>query len=629
MPEKTSLPFKIMRALQQRGPLSLLKSALKKLRHSSLGKALFGPTGPWSAWLNHYLPKKELLEQFRNTQWPVNKPKFSILMPVYNTNTQWLQQAIDSVKSQTYQDWELWCIDDHSTHLQVPFVLKNIEQADKRIHAIILDQNQGVSAATNTALNLASGTHVLFMDHDDYLEPHALHRFAQAIIETDADLLYADEALTSEDLNHVHQIKTCPAFSHDYYLSHPYVVHPICARTSLAKATGGLNTSLKVSHDVDMFLRLIEKANTIAHIPDVLYRWRLHLSNTSHSDNLFEITKSTMGALERHLKRLDINAKVSPSALHHNFFRIDHPLNPKTKVAILIPTKNRSDLLQGCLDSLRKTVPPELIDIIIIDHESDDVATRELLKREEKNCTITPYGGPFNFATMMNNNVNILPFEKYTHYLFLNNDIIATEKGWLENMLCLFYSNKTGAVGANLLYPDMTIQHSGVIIGLAGPAAHAHRFFPISSKGIEGSIHCNRDYSAVTAACMVVSREAFKSVNGFDKNFAIGYNDTDLCLRMRNSGYKILQAAGSILFHLESQSRGISNIDGHPADTKRFIDRYASFIKSGDPYYSPYLDNEGFSHLPKPGAKCPLDIPSRLVTTPWIPSKQLQKKGAA
>lgn len=128
---------------------------------------------------------------------------------------------------------------------------------------------------------------------------------------------------------------------------------------------------------------------------------------------------------------------------------------------------------------------------------------------------------------------------------------------------------------------------------------------------------------------MVVSREAFKSVNGFDKNFAIGYNDTDLCLRMRNSGYRILQAADSILFHLESQSRGISNIDGHPADTKRFIDRYASFIKSGDPYYSPYLDNEGFTHLPKPGAKCPLDIPSRLVTTPWAPSKQLQKKGAA
>ena len=627
MPEKTSLPTRIMRALQQRGPLSLLKSALKKLRHSSFGKALFGPTGPWSTWLKHYLPKKELLEQFRNTQWPVNKPKFSILMPVYNTNPQWLQQAIDSVKSQTYQDWELWCIDDHSSNLQVPFVLKNIEQADKRIHAIILDQNQGVSAATNTALNLASGTHVLFMDHDDYLEPHALHRFAQAIIETDADLLYADEALTSEDLNHVHQIKTCPAFSHDYYLSHPYVVHPICARTNLAKATGGLNTSLKVSHDVDMFLRLIEKANTIAHIPDVLYRWRLHQSSTSHSTNLFAITKSTMGALERHLKRLDINANVSPSALHHNFFRIDHPLNPKTKVAILIPTKNRSDLLQGCLDSLRKTVPAELMDIIIIDHESDDVATRELLQKESKSCIIAPYTGPFNFAAMMNLGARSVPKGKHTHFLLLNNDTVAAHPGWLEHLASLAQRPDVGAVGATLLYPDHSIQHSGVIFGLAGPADHAHKFHTHGTMGTNGSLFAVRDYSAVTAACMIVPCSAYEAVNGFDESFAIGFNDTDFCLRLKDKGYKILQTPYTVLFHLESQSRLADRT--HPADTKRFMDRYESFIKSGDPFYSPYLENEGFTHLPKPGAESPVNIPSRLVTMPWAPSKQLQKKGAA
>jgi GT2 family glycosyltransferase len=465
------------------------------------------------------------------------------------------------------------------------------------------------------------------MDHDDYLEPHALHRFAQAIIETDADLLYADEALTSEDLNHVHQIKTCPAFSHDYYLSHPYVVHPICARTSLAKATGGLNTSLKVSHDVDMFLRLIEKANTIAHIPDVLYRWRLHQSSTSHSTNLFEITKSTMGALERHLKRLDINANVSPSALHHNFFRIDHPLNPKTKVAILIPTKNRSDLLQGCLDSLRKTVPPELMDIVIIDHESDDVATRELLQKESKSCTIAPYTGPFNFAAMMNLGARSVPKGKHTHFLLLNNDTVAAHPGWLEHLASLAQRPDVGAVGATLLYPDHSIQHSGVIFGLAGPADHAHKFHTHGTMGTNGSLFAVRDYSAVTAACMIVPCSAYEAVNGFDESFAIGFNDTDFCLRLKDKGYKILQTPYTVLFHLESQSRLADRT--HPADTKRFMDRYESFIKSGDPFYSPYLENEGFTHLPKPGAECPLNIPSRLVTMPWAPSKQLQKKGAA
>lgn len=627
MAEKTSLISRIMRALKHRGPLSLLKSALRKLRHSPLGKSILGPTGPWSNWLKHYLPNSELLEKFRTTQWPVNKPKFSIVMPVFNTNPRWLAQAIESVKSQTYQDWELWCIDDHSGNLQVPFVLKNAEKTDKRIHALILDQNQGVSAATNAGLKLASGTHVLFMDHDDYLEPHALHRFAQAIIETDADLLYGDEALTSEDLNHIHQIKTCPAFSHDYYLSHPYVVHPICARTSLVKATGGLDPSLKVSHDVDMFLRMAEKSNHIAHIPDILYRWRLHSSSSSHCTNLFEITKSTMGALERHLQRLNTNATVSPSALHHNFFRIDHALKPDTRVAILIPTKNRSDLLQGCLDSLRKTVPANLMDIVIIDHESDDEDTRELLARESKRCTIVSYSGPFNFAAMMNLGARSVPKGRHTHFLLLNNDTVASHPGWLEHLASLAQRTNIGAVGATLLYPDHTIQHSGVIFGLAGPADHAHKFHTHGTMGINGSLFSTRDYSAVTAACMIVPCAAFEAINGFDESFAIGFNDTDFCLRLREKGYRILQTPYSVLFHLESQSRLADRT--HPADTKRFLDRYESFIQSGDPFYSPYLDNDGFTHLPKPGAKSPLDINARLVKTPWASPKLVQNKGAA
>jgi GT2 family glycosyltransferase len=334
-----------------------------------------------------------------------------------------------------------------------------------------------------------------------------------------------------------------------------------------------------------------------------------------------------MGALERHLKRLDINANVSPSALHHNFFRIDHPLNPKTKVAILIPTKNRSDLLQGCLDSLRKTVPPELMDIVIIDHESDDVATRELLQKESKSCTIAPYTGPFNFAAMMNLGARSVPKGKHTHFLLLNNDTVAAHPGWLEHLASLAQRPDVGAVGATLLYPDHSIQHSGVIFGLAGPADHAHKFHTHGTMGTNGSLFAVRDYSAVTAACMIVPCSAYEAVNGFDESFAIGFNDTDFCLRLKDKGYKILQTPYTVLFHLESQSRLADRT--HPADTKRFMDRYESFIKSGDPFYSPYLENEGFTHLPKPGAECPLNIPSRLVTMPWAPSKQLQKKGAA
>jgi GT2 family glycosyltransferase len=228
---------------------------------------------------------------------------------------------------------------------------------------------------------------------------------------------------------------------------------------------------------------------------------------------------------------------------------------------------------------------------------------------------------------MMNLGARSVPKGKHTHFLLLNNDTVAAHPGWLEHLASLAQRPDVGAVGATLLYPDHSIQHSGVIFGLAGPADHAHKFHTHGTMGTNGSLFAVRDYSAVTAACMIVPCSAYEAVNGFDESFAIGFNDTDFCLRLKDKGYKILQTPYTVLFHLESQSRLADRT--HPADTKRFMDRYESFIKSGDPFYSPYLENEGFTHLPKPGAECLLNIPSRLVTMPWAPSEQLQKKGAA
>lgn len=627
MATESSILGTAWRAFRQRGPFSVVKSVVRKLRKSTLGKLAFGPPGPWSKWLQQFQPDKTMLEAFRMAQWPVNKPKFSIIMPVFNTNPAWLKQAIRSVMAQTFGEWELWCIDDGSTDAQVPFLLQKLAHEDPRIHAIITGKNEGVSAATNTGLKLASGTHVLFMDHDDFLQPHALHRFAMAILSTDADLLYADEALTSEDLDHVHVIKACPAFSHDFYLNHPYFVHPVCAKIALARSTGGLNSSMKVSHDVDMVYRMLEKASTVAHIPDVLYRWRLHSQSTSHTAKLHEITQSTQKALEAHLKRMGIQAQVHPSVAHHNFFRLDHQISKGSKVAILIPTKNRADLLRGCLESLKKTVPADLADVFIIDHNSDDPETLALFQDETHHFGLVPYEGPFNFARMMNLGVKSLAPGKYSHYLFLNNDTVAAHCGWLEAMLGLACKKGVGGVGAHLLYPDHTLQHSGVIFGLAGPADHSHKFHPHGSMGWNGSLYCDRDYSAVTAACMLVEAKAFEDIRGFDESLAIGFNDTDLCLRLREKGYLLLQTPHAILFHLESQSRLADR--SHPADTEKFLRKYKAWIDQGDPYYSPYLDHEGFTHLPRLGAKCSLEVQVRLESTPWAGSIRAQRKDAA
>lgn len=610
---KLNMMKNTVRDLRQHSVLHLLRLAAMKLRYSKLGKIMFGLPGPWSQWLKNYLPNQEMLEEFRQTKWPENKPKFSIVIPVYNTSSEWLKQAIQSVRAQTYANWELWCVDDCSTNSNVPLILKNAEKEDDRIHVLTQSTNKGISAGTNAALDKVSGSHVLFMDHDDYLEPHALHRFARAIIDTNADLLYGDEANTSEDLNYVHRISSRPVFSHDYYLNHPYIVHPICAKTSLIKAVGGLDVNMKISQDVDLFLRLSEKASSIAHIPDILYRWRLHHGSFGHSTNDFEVKKATMGALERHLDRLNIKGKVSPSVLHHNFFRIEYPLMPNSKVAILIPTKNRADLLENCLTSLRKTVPENLMDIIIIDHESDDPGTLKFLERESKRCKILPYSGEFNFSAIMNFGVKSLPKDKYTHYLFLHDDTMATQPGWIEHLASIAKRPDVGAVGATLLFSNNTIQHSGVVCGLVGTANHVYRHHHYGIMGSNGTLFSVRDYSAVSAACMMVSAAAFEAVNGFDESFAASLHDTDFCLRLREKGYKILQTPFAVLFHLESQCCETS-VD--PKDDRKFLERYKSILEIGDPFYSPYLEKDGFSYSPARNARCPKELVTRVQHSP-------------
>ncbi|MSR32354.1 MAG: glycosyltransferase [Gemmataceae bacterium] len=618
---------KAWRRLRLGGISGLVRSLGNKIRQSKLGKTLLGPTGPWSKWLRHYLPTPEQLEKFRKTKWGINRPKFSLVMPVYNPRPEWLIEAIASVRAQTYAEWELICVDDGSPNARISWILQSQAAEDTRVHALLLGKNHGVSGATNAGIRAAGGTHILFMDHDDYLEPHALHRFAQSIEEHNPDFMYADEALTSEDLDHVHLIKSCPMFSHDYYLSHPYFVHPVCARAEVVKAAGLLDPKLRVSHDVDMVLRMLEASRTVAHIPDILYRWRLHAGSASHCAALHEVTVSTQGALERHLNRLGTQALVSPALAHHNFFRIDYPLAQGTRVAILIPNKNRADLLSGCLASLEKTLPKGLADIVLIDHESDDPAAVELLQQEAGRYQIVRYSGPFNFAAMMNLGVRSLTKGKYSHYLFLNNDTVAAHPGWLEHLAGLAQRPSVAAAGATLLYPDHTIQHAGVILGLAGPADHSHKFFPFGHLGMNGSLQATRAYSAVTAACMIVQAPAFHAVGGFDETLAVGFNDTDLCLRLREKGWEIVQTPHAALFHLESQSRLADR--SHTADNARFVQRHAHLLASCDPYFSPYLDHQGFTHEPAPDAHCPDEVSCREIKTPWSDKVERDRSRAA
>lgn len=552
-----------------------------------------------TAWFSQYRIRAHVLAVLSAEADKLEGAKISLLMPVYDTNMEWLRAAIGSVRRQIYRNWELLCVDDGSPSGAQADFIEEVASQDARVKLIRHPTNRGVAAASNTALAAATGDFVLTVDHDDVLEPHALFRFAQAIGETGADLLYADEVLTAaDDIDVVVGVACRPGFSYDYYLCHPYFVHPVVVRRSVALAAGGYDEGLAISHDVDFALRVIERAGNVVHIPDILYRWRTHQGSLGHQKQTL-VAETMRGALARHLARAGHQATVEDGT-HFNLFKIRFraPGPNLARVGVIIPTKNRAALLKRCIGSLERTVHDLDLRMLVIDHASDDLETRRYLGELGRSGTeILPYSGEFNFSRM--NNLAVAHLGSDVNFLlFLNNDVEAMAPDWLEAMVDLCSRRDVGAVGATLLYPDDRIQHAGVVVGLQGAAEHVFKFMPFYEGGqpttaADYSVLAVRDYSAVTAACMLVRADVFSEVGGFDEALAVGFGDTDLCLRIRQRGYSVLNHGSAVLRHAESASRGMSSFDPHPADTKMFAERYRALIDDGDPFFSPLfaLDN--------------------------------------
>ncbi len=574
----------------------------------------------WSSqchrWLNHYRPIADQLAKFRGTVWPTDAPAVTVVIPVYNTKAEWLTAAAESVKAQTYANWQLVCVNDGSPAEHVRPLLDELAKTDPRIRVMHIE-NRGAAGATNAGFAVATGEYVVVLDHDDVLEPQALHRVAKAVLsEHRPGLIYSDEALTWTDLADVYAVRARPQFSHDYYLCHPYFVHLVALRSDLVKQVGGWNESLKTSHDVDLVLRVLEVADRVTHIPDVLYLWRTHPGSLGHRTKHIA-TEATLGALTRHLQRIGGGGTVRPHPTHFNIFDVRFPVDPAAKVAILIPSKNQLDLLRNCVDSLERTTDRTRTDIVVIDHASDDPDTLEYLADLRTRHAVVPATGPFNFSAICNSGVAAVR-GKYTHYLFLNNDTTAPETGWVERMLGFACRPDVGAVGATLIYPTDDVQHSGVVIGLNGLAEHAFKFTRFASNhyqreaGENCGLLCTRDYLAATAACLLVRADVFETVSGFDEQFAVGFNDTDLCLRIVAAGYRVLNDALSVLVHYEHQSRGAN--DKHPNDTAKFRARYGHIIAAGDPFFNPLLAPDSRMNRLAPNHTCPDEVTPRTVT---------------
>jgi len=519
-------------------------------------------------------------------------PLISVLVPTYNTPAIMLREMLDSVCGQLYPHWQLCIADDGSSAPHVRPMLDDYAARDARIRLDFAATNGGVSRATNRALAMAEGDFVVLLDHDDLLEEQALFRVAESVLADDPDMLYSDEVLVDEDNKTVLHFIHRPMFSPEYLRTHLYIVHLIGFRAGFMRALGGLDESLRISQDYDLILRASERAGRIVHIPEMLYRWRIHGSSAGQM-MADQVVETSSAIIRRHLQRCGEAGEVGAGPCF-NYFDVRYPLVPGLKVAIIVPTRNHADRVRTCIESIERTTGAVAHEIVLVDQGSDDPVSLPTFDSLGPRVSLLHCSGSFNTAALINWAVAQLN-GSHTHYLFCDSDIEAIEPGWLERMLELGQKPDVGVVGAKLYYPDRrTIQHAGMVVGCGGVAENLGRLRQTSDafvdSGYIGSLICSREVSAVTAACLLIRATVFKEVGGFDEAMPAGSGDVDLCLRAGKRGYRTLFCAHAELLHHDSNMRGSGQTTA-PADDARFIAKWRSLFETGDPYFNPNLSS--------------------------------------
>ena len=522
------------------------------------------------------------------------RPFFSIILPVYNSDICFLREAINSVFAQIYPEWELCIADDASTDIEVKEYLKSLSISDKRIKVVFRESNGHISEASNTALKLSKGEWLVFMDHDDLLAEDALHCIADVINKNKSlNLIYTDEDKIDEKGNRFSP-HFKPDWNPDLFLSHNYISHLTAVRKKYVDSVGGFKKGVEGSQDYDLLLRVLEKLkdNEIYHIPKILYHWRAIQGSTALATTEKSYTaEAGLLALKAHFERCSIPAVVS-HGLWANTFRVQYPL-PKLEplVTIIIPTKDQIELLKNCINSIFEKTIYNNYEVIVVNNNSKDP---EILKYFEElkdiDVKVLDYPYEFNYSAINNYAARHANGELLA---FLNNDVEVISGCWLSEMASQAMRADIGCVGAKLHYADMTIQHAGVVLGMGGCAGHAHKLFNGDHPGYFCRLLSVQNFSAITAAALVLKKRIFFSVEGFDEvNLVVAYNDVDLCLKVMEAGYRNLWTPYASLYHHESKSRGEDNT---PEKATRF-NRERDFLTKkwvdlidADPYYNPNL----------------------------------------
>lgn len=600
-PGKMELIGKGIRTLKEDGIRSAWVRAHTKLFNINAAQEIAGKP----------LFSEEELKKQREYKFPEDI-KFSIVVPLYNTPDAFLREMIDSVIDQTYANWEL-CMADGSDedHAYVGKICQEYAEADDRILYKKLDKNLGISGNTNACLEMATGDYIGLFDHDDLLHPAALHEVMHAICDEDADFIYTDENTfhnVPEDASLPH---FKPDFAPDNLRANNYICHFSVFKRSLMEKAGMFNPEFDGSQDYDMILRLTEKAERIAHIPEVLYFWRAHAGSVASDIGAKPYAiEAAKKAIAEHLKRVGLPGEVDV-AHGVGIYRIRYEIQGNPKISILIPNYEHYDDLKKCLDSIFKKTTYSNYEIVIVENNSRSsqiFSYYKKLKQEHDNVKIVRWkdedNSGFNYSAINNKGAKYCTGD---YILLLNNDVEVITDNWLEEMLMFAQRSDVGAVGAKLYYSDDTIQHAGVGLGLLTLAGHFFRNVSRDNVGYMGRLIYAQDLSAVTAACMMIRRDVWDKVKGLDENIAVAFNDVDLCMKIRKAGYLIVWTPFAELYHYESKSRGLDETRREKArfisEVKSFHSRWQEELEKGDPYYNPNLslDREDFYYKPNPG----------------------------
>ena len=561
-------------------PQRLVRGIRKRLPNAKKSPGL---ASEYQAWFEAHRAKESEFDRLRKESRAFGyQPCISIVTPVFNTPIKWLEECVESVLGQIYEKWELILVDDSSTD---PELLKFLPELAARDPRIVLgkEAERGISAASNRGIQLAQGEWIGFLDHDDVLEPDALSEHVRWLqTHRDADLVYSDEDKLTEQGLDAPIFK--PDWSPDYFLSCNYICHFTIIRRDVLEAVGGFRSEFDGAQDYDLFLRISEKTTRIDHIPRVLYHWRRSPGSTA--DNIRRKPGSLETgrlALEAHLERVGESGHVTVDWRTHAYW-IKREFAEAKKISIIIPVRDRVDLLARCLDSLTRETSYAPYEIVIVDNDSKSEETRAYLGGLKHR--VLHYSGPFNYSAI--NNFAVEQTDS-PWLLFLNNDTEVIDSEWLTIMAEHIQRPEVGAVGPRLLYPDDSVQHAGVVVGVGGIAEHAFRGFPAEAPGVCRQLQVTRNYSAVTGACLLTRREVFNKVRGFDEaHLPVTFSDVDLCLKIRRAGYLIVYTPFAKLYHHESQSRRPAV---EPLETEVMRERWRALLED-DPYYNPNLSRE-------------------------------------